>query len=487
MPLLSRRIRYGVMATCLLAIGLCVAQAIHFRWRTDDAYITFAYAQNWVQGHGVVFNVGERVEGYTCFLWVALSALGLRLGADIGQWSVALGIISAVIAVVAAWQLAHELLPEPLCAGSVLAAVAAAGYPALGWWAGSGMETALFAALVTLALWLHVRAGARSIAAPLCLALASMTRPEGWLLSALLCLDALRVGSRRDAVRYIGIFLALFGPYYAWRFWYYGEPLPNTFYAKVGYSRDQMLRGINYVREFAGDGRGVYLCVASAAALGLGMARRCAVIYVFLVAYVVYVILVGGDFLQQYRFLMPIVPTLIALSVVAVLGWIGRLASQRTFAAYIAGTLAVVGFLLSCTPMQHRQEALAKTYDDLWLAMNASCQYLTRHTEPDDAIASIGVGILKFCTGRRVIDMLGLTDEHISRHRVASLGRGLAGHERYDSEYVLAQLPKYIAIPVERDFKGLPLEALRDMWAQPLLHSRYAPDPYGYRRVDPPT
>ncbi|MBW2454423.1 MAG: hypothetical protein JRI68_07925, partial [Deltaproteobacteria bacterium] len=38
----------------------------------DDAYISFQYAKNWASGEGVVFNPGQRVEGYTNFLWVAV-------------------------------------------------------------------------------------------------------------------------------------------------------------------------------------------------------------------------------------------------------------------------------------------------------------------------------------------------------------------------------------------------------------------------------
>ena len=42
----------------------------------DDAFISFPsrYAQNLAAGNGLVFNVGERVEGYTNFLWVILLA-----------------------------------------------------------------------------------------------------------------------------------------------------------------------------------------------------------------------------------------------------------------------------------------------------------------------------------------------------------------------------------------------------------------------------
>ena len=46
----------------------------------DDAFIAFRYARNLADGHGLVFNRGERVEGFTDFLWV-LELAGLwRLG-----------------------------------------------------------------------------------------------------------------------------------------------------------------------------------------------------------------------------------------------------------------------------------------------------------------------------------------------------------------------------------------------------------------------
>jgi hypothetical protein len=41
----------------------------------DDAYISLRYAENLVDGHGLVYNVGEYVEGYTNFLWTVLVAL----------------------------------------------------------------------------------------------------------------------------------------------------------------------------------------------------------------------------------------------------------------------------------------------------------------------------------------------------------------------------------------------------------------------------
>lgn len=180
----------------LIACGLVVLQAYFFNWKLDDAYITFSYARNWVEGHGIVFNVGERVEGYTCFLWVALSALGLLLGASIEAWSTVLGVAFALGTLAATAGLARELLPPQYRLASVGAALLLALWPPLAWWAASGMETTLFTFLVTAAFWAHVRTEGRSPWVGVIAALAALTRPEGWLLGGLLAADAVRLQGR---------------------------------------------------------------------------------------------------------------------------------------------------------------------------------------------------------------------------------------------------------------------------------------------------
>src|SRR5690606_452754 len=52
----------------LAALCFGLLRAIELRWVCDDAFISFRYAQNLIDGHGLVFNAGERVEGYTNFL-----------------------------------------------------------------------------------------------------------------------------------------------------------------------------------------------------------------------------------------------------------------------------------------------------------------------------------------------------------------------------------------------------------------------------------
>src|SRR5690606_33595760 len=64
----------------LYLIAALAAWAV--RMVQDDAFISFRYSQNLANGHGLVFNPGEKVEGYTNFLWTWLFSIPERLGWD---------------------------------------------------------------------------------------------------------------------------------------------------------------------------------------------------------------------------------------------------------------------------------------------------------------------------------------------------------------------------------------------------------------------
>src|SRR3982751_4766289 len=66
-------------------IGLCAASvslAWLNRFMQDDAYIILRYARQLALGPGTVWDIGERVEGYSSFLYTVLMAVPHRLGID---------------------------------------------------------------------------------------------------------------------------------------------------------------------------------------------------------------------------------------------------------------------------------------------------------------------------------------------------------------------------------------------------------------------
>src|SRR5690606_11734606 len=80
------------VAGLAVALGVLIAHAVHFDFINDDAFISFRYADNLVRHGELTFNPGERVEGYTNFLWTMVMAGVLALGGDPVPWSKGLGV-----------------------------------------------------------------------------------------------------------------------------------------------------------------------------------------------------------------------------------------------------------------------------------------------------------------------------------------------------------------------------------------------------------
>jgi hypothetical protein len=219
-----------------LAVILGIAGAARMAWVCDDAFISFRYAENLVRGLGLVYNAGERVEGYSNFLWTLGTALGMRLGVDPEQWTVVWGVIfyAATIAVLCELRRRNAVGQGLAAVGLPLAGLLAAVHGDWNVYATSGLETSCFTFLVTLAYALAVTTTAPAWMAGLALALAALTRPDGIVFAPFFAVYMALARPRRvrSALELVAAFLALWLPYVAWKLRYYGDFLPNTYYAK---------------------------------------------------------------------------------------------------------------------------------------------------------------------------------------------------------------------------------------------------------------
>ena len=134
----------------LLAALAAVAHALTFldSGPFDDDYICYRYARNWVEGRGLVFNPGERFEGFTNPLWVMLLAGGWKLGITPLVTSLTLSILAAGVA---AWALGEAWRARTSGATWPVPALLLAALPGFAWHGACGLGTTLLAAL--LALW----------------------------------------------------------------------------------------------------------------------------------------------------------------------------------------------------------------------------------------------------------------------------------------------------------------------------------------------
>src|ERR1051325_6433962 len=122
------------------------------RWRCEDGCISVWFADDLVHGLGLVYNAGERVEGYSNFLWTMGIALGMRLGVGPEAWTVAWGVVffAATIALLCAHGVLAGKGRGRVALGLPLAGLLAAVHRDWYVYATSGLETSCFTFLVTL-------------------------------------------------------------------------------------------------------------------------------------------------------------------------------------------------------------------------------------------------------------------------------------------------------------------------------------------------
>jgi len=459
------RSAWSGLGLAIIAIVITFSGALWPSWMTDDALISFRYAQNLAAGNGLVYNVGERVEGYTNFLWTMLAALVLALGGDPVAVSYYAGIVVALLVVTATFILARRLLGESWALAA--AALVGTSHSLLLYTArGSGLETGLFALLLVVGSYLLLteRLGWAGAA----FALATLTRPEGVLLLGLAGLVQLiqHRSIERGIWRMVGTFAIIVVPFFAWRFSYYGDLLPNTFYAKTGGGLTQAWRGVQHAGAFAlfagGPLLGLLLLLAVVVLLRSWhnkLEGRYWLTYAWLVVglYTAYIIAVGGDHFPGYRFFVPILPFLALLLTVGAqqfANW-GQGRSKQASAAL--AIMFVVGLsVFNLTRSTPFDDIVRGDDESVWLWRELGW-WLGDHGQPGESMAAMGAGAIPYYSDRTTIDLLGLNDKHIARLDVEGLGTGVAGHEKRDPDYVLNERkPSYVPA-IWADYFGDPL------------------------------
>ncbi|MBN1826182.1 MAG: hypothetical protein JW958_07945 [Candidatus Eisenbacteria bacterium] len=429
----------------LAVFALAFLLHVHlFHYTVDDAFISFRYARNLAEGTGLVFNPGERVEGYTNFLWTVLLAAGMKSGLDplpLSRW---LGTLSGLALIGAAWRFLRRRLPDGSLA--LLAPVPLAASGALALWSGAGLETVPYTLLIFTGAAAATGSDRRSWLFPSALfALAALTRPEGALIYAVVTADRMaqrRLGFRR-ALPGLLLFLAAVGGHEVWRIAYYGDPLPNTFYAKTGGGVDAAGRGLRYLwRYFCPAGGWALLAPLPLLLIGTRRSweRTFAAVLLF---QLLYVIAVGGDSLPFFRFLVPALPFLAALAVAG----LDRLFSFREGNVGAVRLIALAVLLALPLHASFRGEAvrfLGEDRDRVELHWKVIGRWLAANADPEATIAVTTAGAIPYSSGLKTIDMLGITDRHIARRRMPEMGKGYAGHEKHDMGYVLDRRPDYI-------------------------------------------
>ncbi|MBX7256841.1 MAG: hypothetical protein K1Y02_10795 [Candidatus Hydrogenedentes bacterium] len=474
----------GVVVVCLLFCGIYVLTSPGVL--IDDAYISFRYAQHFADGQGFVFNPGgERIEGFSNFLWVvmlsALSLLGITFpaGARILQFVAALLALPVTALLYARLSATSSSAKLPPFVPSLLLALNLSFLMN----SHNGLESALFS--------LAVAAGAACLLGEVqrdtfpCSALfflcASMLRPEGILFAGVVAIygAASKVLYRtplRQTVKWLLVFCVPFAIYFAWRYAYFGMPLPNTFYAKVTVPLgERVVNGLRYVFtsvtgyaniRWADHGwaplRWLVFAPIILVPITKGIDRARILVLGLVGGYLAFIVYSGGDWMPYNRFMAHIAPLLAVLTVVGINQGVALTAGR-----FRLHRVAVNRLLLACTvvvivaslyvprsPFNNVTivKSLIETAQDPVFAVRQARRafvglrpwgqvvgsWMTKNLAPGSMVSTELAGQLPYYTNLPFLDTLGLNDR-----AVASIIR-----TRPDtlSDYIFARKPEAVTL-----------------------------------------
>lgn len=476
--------------TLLLIVVSILLIAIH-AWRympfiSDDALISLRYSKRLIQGQGLTWNPGERVEGYSNLLWV-LAAAGLGLTRiDLVNAVRVLGFLgmSATVAAVF-YARAPQNLRTLLLIFLVALFLPLAGPFAV--WTIGGMEQPMVAGLLAWAVVICYRELERPDRSPssmlvpgLLFALLCLTRLDGALFTVATAGAILIIGGVKRQTGHRIAYLAALPIFFTlaqvgFRLVYYREWIPNTALVKLTPSEKHAWDGWNYV--LAGTVPILPLLAITVFSIVISFwyryqRERMILLCTLAVSWITYVVLIGGDILPAWRHFVPL---LLLFILIATEGaeWVGARVRSKSF----AGALLVGAVLLSAFfRLQVRDNENYRAVQEQWVWDGQAIGTLMKGAfETQQPLMAVDpAGCLPFWSELPSLDMLGLNDYYLPRHPPADLGKGPIGHELGDGQYVLSRQPDLVVFRLPTGSEDACFPGGKQMQADPRFFREYS-------------
>lgn len=278
-------------------------------WQSDDAYHAYIMAKNLVDGNGFVYNVGQRATASSCPLFTLVVALGYLIFRDMFFVSLLINIIFSAVAMhILLWNFCKTKRQILFCLAVTVGSVSFVSYTT------SGLENSMLFMLVALFLKIYFKSerynAKKMFALAILVALIAMTRMDAVLLVAPMAVYVYLC--KRDSVSFgKAVLLGVVGllPFVLWEIFatfYYGFPVPNTAYAKLGTDIalvEYIKRGIRYyINALICDP--ILLVIPAFAILAAIFVKKAQYIWSMagVALYGLYLIYIGGDFMMGRHF-----------------------------------------------------------------------------------------------------------------------------------------------------------------------------------------
>jgi arabinofuranosyltransferase len=430
-------------------VVILLLYASYNRFMEDDAFISFRYAENFVHGNGLVWNKGEYVEGYTNFLWTMLIGACIFLGWNAAISSQVLGMGFFIVSLLVMYFLLKMIFRSRNVA--LLGMVVLGSNYTFSAFATSGLETQMQTSLILIATYFWMKffffKPGRSynlVLSSFFMAAAVLTRPDSALIVGVLLitgiLPLIRSATRSDGavIKLLSLTVpvaVIVGIWIAWKWWYYGDILPNTYYSKIASPTSQW-RGLYYMYAFVMSYfLYPFIVVLFFAARNIFRStnRYLVIFLIELACWGCYIIVTGGDHME-FRFIVPVLPYLIVVVMWILFSYFRRISVRSILVCVIfSGTVYhAMTFAASTDPgiaiAPLRQYAGFFTREDeRWTAIGKTL-YNAFPDRDDVRIATTAAGAIPYYSKLPTVDMLGINDKWVARH--GNIVGTTPGHQR---------------------------------------------------------
>ena len=457
----TERSSRGAEYVLFAAVVLCVACAFFMMdYIPDDSYISFRYAENLANGHGLRFNLNEQpVEGYSNLLWILLCAFLHMLGFNLPDVVPTVGTLLGIFNVTLLWALYRRRGMPALQMLFPLLVLAGSGPVVM--YAVSGMEMPLYAFLLLLVLFSLDSVLSRGRTADYAVLVAAsfmlaLCRPEGMaalpiVVGAVLWLKRREASGearwRKKLLLSLVSFAVCLGVYHIWRVTYFGEWLPTPLLSKGGGGVSLVFAWVENLRFYFVKHMyytppvGYYfiaLLILSIAGLALsrseGGKRTTEGVAVFLVAVYALIYFNFRDWMPGMRYHSPYIAVLLlpAAQIQAPLFAAER--PKRSMISFWLVGLAVVVLNLGVLAELRVVAHISETSNQLCAV--ALGKWLKKTMPADAVLATSDVGAIPYYSGLETIDIhpRSLTDLYIAKNG-------------FSIDYVVKRNPDVIIVP----------------------------------------
>ena len=422
---LSPRAVWLLAGITLLSVGLYLVFSgvyYHFGFPLDDAWIHQTYARNLASRGEWSFISGHPSGGSTSPLWTALLAIGFWLKLSPYIWAYSLGALALWGLAVLGESAVRWLIPSYRPRFPWIGAVLALEWH-LVWAAASGMETLLFALLVTAMLVLVISGSQRYFSLGLLIGLSVWVRPDGVTLLGPAVLGLLLVQplwqKRLQALVSLGVgFGSLFALYLLFNLMISGSPLPNTFYAKqaeyAAYLKLPFLERLGGEALPVLEGIGIILLPGLVFVLVSAFRRRSWGVFAAVVWFVSYLALYAWRLPVTYqygRYVMPAMPVFFLLGLAGLVEFILSVGPRWRWVVSVSWSLAAGLVLLVFWGIGalHYAQDVAMIDSE----MVATARWVSTNVPPDALVAAHDIGALGYFGGHDLVDLAGLVSPEV--------------------------------------------------------------------------